>query len=273
MGTHSSERIGFLAGTDAQRLHDLHEAFASPSIRAIVCARGGYGSGRLVRAIDFNKLRAQPKIFVGSSDLCNILNGCLAHAGLTAFHGPTMQSLLEDTTPEFTLNSWKLQITGDSNALGSIKRGLAPEQVRVESLCPGRATGRLIGGNLAVLLSVLGTPLFPCLDDSIVFLEDIGETPFRIDRNLTHLLNIGALDNVRGFALGTFERCAYRPEDAVNKQTLRDVVVDRLAPLGKPIVLGLPFGHTRYNATLPVGALATLDGDAADLIIEELGVR
>jgi muramoyltetrapeptide carboxypeptidase len=121
-------------------------------------------------------------------------------------------------------------------------------------------------------MSSIGTPFFPSFDDAIVFLEDIGETPFRVDRNLTHLLNIGALDRVRGFALGVFERCAYRPEEAALKQTLRDVVIDRLAPLSKPIVLGLPFGHTAYNSTIPAGVAATLDADQADLLIEELAV-
>jgi muramoyltetrapeptide carboxypeptidase len=114
--------------------------------------------------------------------------------------------------------------------------------------------------------------LFPSFDDAVVFLEDVGETPFRVDRNLTQLLNIGAFERVRGFALGVFERCSYRPEEVALKQTLRDVVIERLAPLGRPIVLGLPFGHTTYNATIPVGALATLDAGQADLLIEELAV-
>jgi muramoyltetrapeptide carboxypeptidase len=239
----------------------------------VLCVRGGYGSGRIIKSIDFKKLQATPKVFVGSSDLTTILNGCLLHAGLTAFHGPTMQSLSDRSLPEFTLNSWIRQISGDTEALGSIKKGCPTDKLQVEVLQTGTASGRLIGGNLAVLLSSLGTPFFPSLDDSILFLEDIGETPFRIDRNLTHLLNIGALNKVQGFALGVFEKCAYRPDDAVKKQSLRDVVIDRLVPLGKPVVLGLPFGHTAYNATLPMGTTVTLDGENGDLLIEELGVR
>jgi muramoyltetrapeptide carboxypeptidase len=105
-----------------------------------------------------------------------------------------------------------------------------------------------------------------------LFLEDVGETPFRIDRYLTQLLSLGLLQKVRGFALGTFERCSYRPEEAHLKQTLRDVIIDRLSPLGKPIVLGLPFGHGQRNATIPVGIKATLSGSHGDLIIDEPAV-
>ena len=273
LGKNVHERLGFLAGTDAARLRDVHDAFSCTESGAVLCVRGGYGSGRIINSIDFKKLKDNPKVFVGSSDLTTMLNGCLLHAGLTAFHGPTMQSLSDRSSPEFTLNSWMRQISGDSEALGSIKKGCPADELQVEVLQTGTASGRLLGGNLAVLLSSLGTPFFPSLDDSILFLEDIGETPFRIDRNLTHLLNTGALDKVRGFALGVFERCAYRPDDAVKKQSLRDVVIDRLVPLGKPVVLGLPFGHTAYNATLPVGTTVTLDGKNGDLLIEELGVR
>jgi muramoyltetrapeptide carboxypeptidase len=272
IGPHAEHRLGFLAGSDEERLSDVNEAFSSPLWRAIVCTRGGYGSGRIIHRIDFAALAKHPKIFVGSSDLTIMLNGCLLEAGITALHGPTMESLMADDTPEFSWNSLTYHLAGDHRALGSISTGCPSEHLKVEGLISGRATGRLLGGNLSVLLSSLGTRFFPSLDDSIVFLEDVGETPFRIDRNLTQLINIGAFDRVRGFALGVFERCSYRAEEVATKQSLRDVVVDRLAPLGKPIVLGLPFGHTRFNATIPVGSMATVDSIAGDLFIEELAV-
>jgi muramoyltetrapeptide carboxypeptidase len=183
-----------------------------------------------------------------------------------------MESLLADTTPKFTWDSFVFNLTGDARAVGSLCAACPKEHLQAQGIQGGRATGRLVGGNLAVLISSVGTPLFPSFDNAIVFLEDVGETPFRVDRNLTHLLNIGAFERARGFALGVFERCSYKPEEVALKQTLRDVVIDRLAPLGRPIVLGLPFGHTTYNATIPVGALATLDAGQADLLIEELAV-
>jgi muramoyltetrapeptide carboxypeptidase len=183
-----------------------------------------------------------------------------------------MESLLAEDTPEFTRNSLVYHLTGDQRALGSICAACPREHLRAEAITQGHATGRLVGGNLAVLMSSLGTGFFPSFDEAIMFLEDVGETPFRIDRNLTHLLNIGALDKVRGFALGVFERCSYKPEEVALKQSLRDIIIDRLAPLKKPIVLGLPFGHTLYNSTIPVGVSATLDAEKADLFIEELAV-
>jgi muramoyltetrapeptide carboxypeptidase len=129
---------------------------------------------------------------------------------------------------------------------------------------------------LAVLCSLIGTPFFPSLANKILFFEDIGETPFRIDRNLTHLLSLGLLNSVAGFALGLFKDCAYRPpkpgETIEYRQDLKDVITERLRPLGKPIVMGLPFGHVPFNATVPLGALATLDGTKGDLIIEESSV-
>ncbi|MFN4896036.1 MAG: LD-carboxypeptidase [Pseudomonadota bacterium] len=271
IGSYARERNGFLAGLDSQRLSDLSEALSSPSIKAIFCLRGGYGSGRIMHAAPFNELTKYPKIFVGSSDLTGVLYGCALDGNLLCFHGPTLESLVDQSCSEFTWDKMIQIITGHSDSIGSILKGYQPTKP-IESLNAGVASGRLIGGNLSVLLSLLGTRFFPSLEDSILFLEDVGETPFRIDRFLTQLLNLGALQRVRGFALGLFERCEYRGPDAAQKQTLKDVVIDRLAPLGKPIVLGLPFGHTADNATIPVGGLATLDANRGDLILEELSV-
>jgi muramoyltetrapeptide carboxypeptidase len=268
LGKYTRERNGFLAGLDSQRLSDLSGAISSPSVKAIFCLRGGYGSGRIIHAAPFHYLSRYPKVFVGSSDLTGILYGCALDGQVGSFHGPTLQSLVDQGCPDFTWKSLTDMLTGHPDSLGSILRGYQPS-VPVEALNRGVATGRLVGGNLAVLLSLVGTRFFPSLDDSILFIEEVGETPFRIDRALTQLLSLGALQRVRGFALGLFERCAYHPSEAPHKQSLRDVMIDRLAPLGKPIVLGLPFGHTPFNATIPVGALATLDADSGDLRIEE----
>ncbi len=268
IGQHARERNGYLAGLDSQRLADISDAFSSPSIKAIFCLRGGYGSGRILNAIPFQELSKHPKIFVGSSDLTSILCGCALDGQTLSFHGPTLQSLLDDSCQEFTMASLMQTITGQAGSVGSIRNGYTGP-TPIESLSPGRVTGRLVGGNLTLLNSLIGTRFFPALDDSILFLEDVAEAPYRIDRLLTQLLNIGALQRVRGFALGLFERCEYQPSEARNRQSLRDVLVERLTPLGKPIVLGLPFGHSPHNATLPVGGLATLDAQTSDLILEE----
>lgn len=271
VGTYAREKHGFLAGLDSQRLSDLSQALASPTIKAIFCIRGGYGSGRLIHAVPFDQLKRHPKIFVGSSDLTTLLYGCALDGDSVCFHGPTLQSLVEASCPDYTWRSFINTITGHPDAVGSILAGDKPTKP-IEVLNPGVASGHLLGGNLSTLLSILGTKFFPSFDDSIIFLEDVSEAPFRIDRYLTQLINLGAFQRVRGFALGRFEQCEYSGQDARIKQTLRDVIIDRLVPLGKPIVLGLPFGHTEYNATIPIGVQATLDANQGDLIIADSGV-
>lgn len=271
-GAHARESLGFLAGADGHRLADINEVFRSPSVRAIVCVRGGYGVGRILGSIDFAALRLHPKILIGCSDITALLCGVALESNLVCFHGPTGQALSEQDCPEFTVDSLLRAITSHTVSPGSIRSGLDESLLSIETINSGDASGRLIGGNLVTLISLIGTRFLPSFDDSILFLEDVGETPFRIDRYLTQLLSLGLLQNVRGFALGTFERCAYRPEEAHLKQTLRDVIIDRLGPLGKPIVLGLPFGHGHRNATIPVGVQATLSGSRGDLLIDEPAV-
>ncbi len=271
-GAHAKESLGFLAGPDKHRLQDINEAFRSPSVKAVVCIRGGYGTGRILSAIDFAALQTHPKIIIGCSDITALLCGIATEAGLVCFHGPTAQSLSDAKCPAFTAQSL-LRVITDATSIGtSLLVGAGDSTSSIDVVTPGDVSGPLVGGNLVTLISLIGTRYMPSFDESILFLEDVGETPFRIDRYLTHLLSLGLLDKVRGFALGTFERCSYRPEEAHLKQSLRDVVIDRLAPLGKPILLGLPFGHTPLNATLPIGVQATLSGSRGDLIIEEPAV-
>ena len=271
-GAHAKESLGFLAGSDKHRLLDINDVFSSPSVRAILCVRGGYGTGRILHSIDFAGLKAHPKILVGCSDITALLCGATLESQVVSFHGPTAQALSEESCPVFTVQSLLKTITSHATAPGSIASGLEDAMTSVEVINSGEATGPLIGGNLVTLVSLIGTQFMPSFDDSILFLEDVGETPFRIDRYLTQFLSLGLLDKVRGFALGTFERCSYRSEEAHLKQSLRDVIIDRLGSLGKPIVMGLPFGHTHHNATLPIGVQATLSGNRAELIIEESAV-
>jgi len=273
---HATKRHGFLAGTDRERLTDFNQALRSKRIRAIICIRGGYGTGRIINRIDFAALRMSPKILIGCSDITALLSGALRYAKIVSFHGPMPQSLVEPECPLFTKKHMLDALTGSDQALGSINRDYPEAATTIDVIRTGKVTAKLVGGNLAVLTSLVGTPFFPDLSESVLFLEDIGETPFRIDRYLTQLLNVGALEKVAGFALGLFKDCDYRPPkpgDRIEyRQSLRDVIIDRLAPLGRPIVMGLPFGHMPYNATLGVGSLVTLDARRGDLVIEESGV-
>ncbi len=272
-GTHARDTCGFLAGDDRSRLSDFNRGVRSKSVRAILCMRGGYGSGRILPDIDFAALNRNPKIIVGCSDLTTILCGATSQSRIVSFHGPTVQSLMDHTCPEYTFRSLLQRLSGNASSTGSILQGYPNAKQTIDCIHRGRTTGRLLGGNLSILLSIVGTRFLPSFDGAIVCLEDVNEPPFRIDRALTQLLNLGLLQSARGFALGIFEGCAYRSKEATRRQSLRDTIIDRLKPLKKPIVLGLPFGHVPYNSTLPFGALATLDAHRGDLIIEESGVR
>jgi muramoyltetrapeptide carboxypeptidase len=276
IGRYARNRHGFLAGSDTQRAADLNSAIRSRATRAIVCIRGGYGLGRILERIDFEALARTPKIIVGCSDVTALLCGAAAFSKCRSFHGPMASALTDPLCPDFTWNSLIHTLSGSPTYQGSILSGYPDANSTVISLRRGKVTAPLIGGNLAVLCSLIGTPFFPSLKRKILFFEDIGETPFRIDRNLTHLLSLGLLDSVAGFALGLFNDCAYRPPKPGDRmeyrQDLQDVITERLRPLGKPIVMGLPFGHLPYNATLPLGALATLDGNKGDLALEEISV-
>jgi len=276
IGRYARRRHGFLAGSDSERAHDLNAALSSPTINAIFCIRGGYGLSRILPRIDFKALERNPKIIVGCSDVTALLCATAIYAKVRTFHGPMSSVLMEPECPSFTWDCLLRTMSGADSATGSMVAGYPDKGSTILSIRKGRTTAPLIGGNLAVLCSLIGTTYFPSLRDRILFFEDIGETPFRIDRYLTHLLSLGLLDSVAGFALGLFKDCAYRPpkpgEPIEYRQDLKDVITERLKPLGKPILLGLPFGHLPCNATLPLGALATLDATRGDLIIEEQSV-
>lgn len=265
-------RWGFLAGSDRQRADDLMEMFAAPDVRAILCVRGGYGTARLLSLLDYDLVKSNRKIFVGYSDITSLHCAFLVRSGLVSYHGPMLNSdLVKASLPEATLQSL-LRTISCSEAPGSICRGFTTRSVR--TLCSGVASGRLLGGNLTILCAALGTPFLPSFKDKILFFEDVDEVPYRFDRLLTQLLNAGLLQQVAGIAIGTNIRCRdpKARKSTEYRQTLEEVLAERLLPLGVPVVLGLPFGHTPLNATLPIGCRAILDADKGDLEIAEPAV-
>ncbi len=268
VGKHAHDQRGFLAGSDSARSADVNAALRNERVRALVCLRGGYGTTRLIGRIDFGALRRDPKMIVGCSDISALLAGALTQAGVPGLHGPMPQSLCDPDSPRYTWSRLFDALTGGPLSTGSILKGYREPGAKVETLRRGRASGPIVATNLSMLLALIGTPWFPSLKGSILCFEEIGSTPFRLDRALTQLISNGALDGVKGFAVGQLIHCEYKPEDAKGKQTARDVLHERLAPLGKPIVVGLPFGHGLYNATLPLGAEASLDATKGDLVIE-----
>ena len=248
-------RRGYLAGDDRRRLVELEEALADPDVDAIVPARGGYGVTRLLRFVLPENVRAAEKLLVGFSDL-TALHALFARAGLRSIHGPMVCAL--GRAEEGELERWSAIVEG---ARHPPLEGLAP-------ITGGAAEGPLLGGNLALLAALAGTPHAPPIDGAILFLEDVGEAPYRVDRMLTTLREAGWLARVAAIALGGFTSCHPRDDGA----TVEEVLADRLGDLGVPVVTGVPAGHGRENLALPFGAPVRLDASEGTLAFLEPAV-
>ena len=243
-------RRTYLAGDDPRRLEEWREAVADPEARAIFCARGGYGTMRILAGIDPAPLLERPKLLVGFSDITP-LHAVLNRAGLATVHGPVVTQL--GRAPEDALVHLEALLSGTAPRPGAWDvpapgAGL----VAARSIRSGRATGPLLGGSLALLSHLQGTPFAPQLDGAILFVEDVGEKPYRIDRYLTHLRLSGALDRLAGIAVGQLTGC----DDGGVLGA--DVVREAALSLGVPAIEGLPAGHEDANFALPLGARATL---------------
>jgi muramoyltetrapeptide carboxypeptidase len=271
MGKYSGERLGFLAGDDNKRLADLHGMFRAKRVNAVWCIRGGYGSGRLLDRIDYELIRENPKILIGFSDITALHVAISQRVGLVTFHGPMLTSHLgRKNCPRYTSRG-VLETVMKPAAYGSIMAGSGAR--KIEIIRRGRASGALTGGNLSIIIMTMGTPFEIETKGKIVFLEEVEEAPYRIDRFLTQLLLAGKLADAAGIAIGQCAKCEpsskFRGE---YNQTAEDVFRERLRHLRMPIVMGLPFGHVMRTATLPMGVRATLDGERGDLIVEEAAV-
>lgn len=245
-------RSGFLAGSDARRAGELNEALADPAIDAIVAARGGHGATRILGALDVEQVRAARKLLVGFSDI-TALHAIWSRAGLRSIHGPMVATLGRQPSAR---ERWIRAVEGEVS-----------EPIETTPITPGLAEGPLVGGNLSVLAALVGTPYFPPLEGAVLFLEDVNEAPYRLDRLLTTLRNAGVLGGVRGIALGQFTTSA--PEAGTDA-----VLRERLGDLGIPVVLGVPSGHVDDNLELPLGAPTRIhaDGDHATVTFLESAV-
>lgn len=244
---------GYLAGDDAARAADLQDAFGDSSLRGVFCVRGGYGVTRLLERLDFAPLASDPKPLLGYSDVTALLAAAWREVGLVGFHGP-MVATSESMASGDALEQQQAEIVSQSGRITSLPMpdGDAPHVLRV-----GRAEGRLVGGNLTLVCALLGTPWEIDTKGCLLFLEDTGEAPYRIDRMLTQLRSTGHLARAAGIVLGDFHiddqpLCSLDPE-------MHRVLVDRLADLPCPVAFGFPFGHRPRSWTLPVGVRARLD--------------
>lgn len=265
-------RHGHLAGTDAARLADLHWAFSDPAVDAVWCVRGGYGCTRLLPDVDYELIRKHPKPFIGYSDVTALHIAIAQKTGLVTFHGPVAAA----DFPENTLRHFRAALThpqaGYRIQAPDPASEVLPDDAYIPfTIAPGTARGQLAGGNLSVLTALAGTPFQPVFRNKIVFLEDVGEQPYRIDRLLTQLLQATDLRQAAGIALGVFAECT--PKNAEFSLTLSDTLLDRLGSLGIPVVYGLPFGHVPHQATFPYQMDAALNADAQTLDLLETGVE
>lgn len=261
------KRHGFLAGTDRERAADLMQMFKDKKVDAVACVRGGYGSARLLAKLDYSVIRKNPKIFVGYSDITSLHCAFLTKANLVSFHGPMLVSdFSKQDMPGFTQESFVRTLLGERVNLCEGYGGHTAKSLR-----GGVARGRLIGGNLSLICTLVGTPWLPSFKGRILFIEDVGELPYRFDRMLTHLLNCGLLQQLAGIAIGLNADCDDPKAKVASeyRQSLEGVLRERLSPLKIPVVTGLPFGHVPYNGTLPIGIKAELDANRGKLIFVE----
>ena len=255
-GTHAFDQVGYLAGTDEQRLSDFNAALHDPDVRAIVATRGGKGSYRIADRIDFGALMRDPKIIVGFSDITAIELSIYHHCGAASIHGNLFGGAKE-VIAEQTRLSLKSCLMSDNETVVKARETEPTAKLTTD----GQATGPVIGGNLQMISTLAGWGL-PSFAGAILLLEDVEKFPGQIDRMLVQLIKSGIFDGLAGIAIGQFAYC--RDTGAMN---VIDVLRDHLAPLGIPILGGLPLGHGDAPVAVPHGTMARLDADSGILAV------
>ncbi len=261
---HLRARYGHLAGTDAQRAADVNAMFADPGVHGLLAMTGGSGGNRILPLLDYAAIARNPKFLGGFSDLTAIINAVHAKTGLVTFHCPMASSEWNG----FSVEQWRgTVVEAQALVLSNPKERedhIVPRGGRTTTLRSGRARGPLVGGNLAVFSSLAGSPYMPVFDGAILFLEEVNEYIYRVDRMLSTLMLCGALQRVAGVVLGAFTRC--EPGDGkYGTLTLDEVFDDYFKPLNVPVYSGASFGHIRRKFTLPVGLEVEMDADAGTI--------
>lgn len=257
LGKHVRKRNGYLAGTDTERAEDMMNMFKDTEVDGIMCIRGGWGCNRILPLIDYSVIRNNPKVFCGFSDITSLHMAFYKKSDLHTFHGPVGKSTWNDfTTNTFKAVTWK----GDA-----INYDIPEEYDDSFIITPGTAEGKLLGGNLSVLVSMIGSDYLPSFENAILFLEDIGESVYRIDRMLTQLKLTGILDQLSGFVFGKCTDCSAGD----NSLTLQQVMDDHIKPLNIPAFYGAMISHEDNNITLPFGINAQLDASQKIISLTE----
>lgn len=250
-GKHIRDKWGYLAGNDEDRVHDFNDMFLDDTVDMILCIRGGYGTMRILSMIDFNVVKDHPKIFAGFSDITTLLNIISSKCSLVTFHSPMCTSnFLDKVTSESffstIMDGYKSYTIKNPEGFPTTYKGTITE-----------VSGQLVGGNLSLISGTMGTPYEIDTKDKILFIEDVGEDPYKIDRMLTQLLLANKLQECKAFILGQFTRCTLPHYE--RSLTLQEVIEDRLLSLNKPTLIGLQCGHSYPRLTLPIGAKVSVN--------------
>ncbi|MCU0450230.1 MAG: LD-carboxypeptidase [Bernardetiaceae bacterium] len=262
-GQHLRARHGYLAGTDEQRAADLHAMFADPSVDAIIAMRGGFGTARLLPLLDYDLIARNPKILIGFSDITALLLAIYHRTGLVTFHGPVASGGFNSFTFGYfakVLFNAEMPLLENPNQLGD---HLVRTADRVRTICPGKAKGVLAGGNLTVICSIIGSGYLPDWQGKILFIEDVNEDIYKIDRMMTQLSLAGVLKKLAGVAVGKFTGA--NPAQSYGSLTLEEVLSHHLCGLGIPVFTGAMIGHISSKFTVPIGVEAEIDADAGTL--------
>lgn len=262
LGEYVRTRHGHLAGTDEQRAEEFNEMWRDPDVDAIICLRGGSGAARILPLLDYETIEKNPKIFIGYSDITALHLAIYKKTGLVTFHGPLATSTWNNFAAEhfqkllFEAEAVQYENPSDKGGL------LTQTRNRIRTITPGTATGGLLGGNLSVLTNIMGTPYFPeNWENKILYLEDVGEKIYAVDRMMTQLQLGGVLGKISGFIFGKCTECDPGGSSGYGSLTLEEVIDHYIKPLGIPAFSGAMIGHINDNVTIPNGIRAEMDAE------------
>lgn len=265
MGKSCYEYYGYLAGQDELRAEDLNQMFIDEQVDGIICLRGGYGTPRILELLDYHLIKSHPKVFIGYSDITALHIAMNKYSNLVTFHGPMVASDMIGDFSQFSKESlYNLIMEGEF--IEDIKN---PPMEKLNIINPGIAEGSIIGGNLSLIADTLGTPYEIELEGKLLFIEEVGEEPYGIDRMLTQLKLSGKLQEAEGIILGDFNNCTAKSSEYHESLTLEQVIEDIIKPIGKPTISNLKAGHCEPMVSLPFGVKARLDGDRGKLTLLE----
>jgi muramoyltetrapeptide carboxypeptidase len=267
VGANALKKHGYLAGTDEERAADLDTMFRDRRVRMIICARGGYGTPRLLHLLDYRMIQRNPKVLVGFSDITALQLALWTKCGLVTFNAPMLATDMAEPMDLFTEEMFWLLVTSNQK-VGSVA---FPEPMEAKIIRPGTFAGHLLGGNLSMIVSLLGTPYQPLLHNSVFFFEEVGEEPYRIDRMLMQLQNASMLAQCHGVMIGQCVDCV--PRDSTRDSFSLDEVIKEFAlAFKKPVISHVPFGHVQQKMTLPVGVKVKVDTEKRAMELLEAAV-